>query len=187
MREDGIIVGEPNASGGSIQPASGGPLVRYSGHAVVGKPTPRKSEPVCFKRVFKGAMTASEVRFGACGALPRSGDGGDGDEDAASLQRHLEAAFRASFEAIPDMALSADARAEVARMSAERARRILRPLPNGEPLPDGVKSARFQLAEAAMSLMATEAATASDKTVTAEALCRALRDQRPPLPRKAKS
>lgn len=187
MRENGTIAGQPTVNGGFIDPEDGPPQVRYSGKAVKKGPTPREGDPVCFERIFKGATTAAAVSFGACGTDLESNQTAIEAFSPPLLSRHLEMAFQSSLEQVPNAVLSADGLDEVKRMSADRAARILRPLRAGETLPDEVKSARFLLAETAMSLMATEAALASKGTVTAEALRRVLRGQRPPLRRKPKS
>jgi hypothetical protein len=184
MFENGTVARVPTDAGGLINPVNGGAQVSYSGRAVEGT-VPNVSDPVCFKRTSRGSTTASVVRFGSC-AMALAGDGHPGGIASTSLEHDLESAFRTAFAQMDGAMLSEDGQTEVSRMSAERAARIQRPLRKGKPLPDNVKAARLSLAMSAMSLMATEAAVASDGEITAESLQRVLRGQRPPLSRKPK-
>ena len=182
MFEEGTVARIPTSAGGLIDPASGGPQVRYSGSTVVGR-MPNVSDPVCFKRTALGSTTASLVRFGSCD-MALEGNGNFGGIASVALENQLQNAFTTAFGRVDGAKLSEDGRTEVSRMSAERAARIQRPLRKGKPLPESVKSARLSLAMAAMELMATEAAIASDGEITAESLRRVLRGQGPPLSRK---
>lgn len=183
MFEDGTVSGTPTVKGGFIRPAGGGPLVSYSGSVVTSKKKPNASDPVCFERISPGSTIARDVRFGSCQMAFPGGGHPDGIA-SMSLENHLENAFSTAFGQMDGAKLSEDGRTEVSRMSAERAARIQRPLRKGKPLPESVKKARLSLAMAAMELMATEAAIASDGEITAESLRRVLRGQRPPLSRK---
>lgn len=186
MRENGTIAGQPTAAGGFINPQGGPPRVQYSSKVVNGL-TPREGDPVCFVRTSKGSTTAIDVHFGSCNMGMESSEAAIDEMAAPLLSRYLEVTFQSSLEQVAGAVLSEDGQDEVKRMSVDRAVRILRPMLANEPLPDEVKSARILLAETAMSLMATEAALASKGAVTAEALRRVLRGQRPPLRRKSKS
>jgi len=163
MSEEGRVA-DVDSGGGIITAASLSP-VRYAVGVVQGR-KPIRFEAVCFERDPHDIQTASSVRAGNCAA--------------AALALQLETAFHSQ---LASTRLTEDGQQEVFRMSADRADRVLRPLPDGTPVPKAVKTARLALAVAAMKLIATETSSVDDDQITAKSLRDVLRGQRPRLPR----
>lgn len=164
MPEEGkVALADP--AGGSINAAAPSP-VRYSAAVVQGR-MPNPFETVCFTRNPNNREVASRVRVGSCAV--------------AAIAAELEGAFHSQFGDTP---LAKHAQKEVFRMSADRAERILLPMPDGAPVTRAVKNARLAMAVAAMKLMAVEAMSANyEDNISAKSLRDVLRAQRPKLPR----
>lgn len=168
MWEEGLVFFvSKNGRRGKIEPASGG-TVEFEEGVVIG-PKPLEQQRVCFLRKRSDGSTAARVILQLR------------DCDSAELAWQLGDTFRS---ALGDARLSTDAEAEVLRLSRARARLIQQKLINNDVAPAPVVKSRRKLAEAAMALMAIEAADAAgDGEISVEDLRNVLRRQRPRLPR----
>lgn len=160
MAENGTVF-SAGTGGGFIDAEPPSP-VHYDASAVRG-PTPRDEQLVWFNRAVGDNTVAAWVSTTPPGAT--------------DLAASLEDTFHTAFGARP---LSDGAKAEIARLAADRAGRILRPAASDTPASDAVVAARLALANTAMTLLAVEA---EGDDVTCEQLRGILRQQRPSLPR----
>lgn len=163
MPEQGTTY-DTDRAGGMIK-ASTSPDVSYSSGVVSGS-MPVNSQTVCFERSAADLAVASYVRIGTCAV--------------AALAEKLEASFA---KWIKGATLTAGAHNEISRIANDRAKRILGSSADAQNLPNDVKDARLELAHAAMKFMAIEAKNSAAGDIVANDLRKALRGQRPRLPR----
>ena len=170
MMEDGRVfsVSDTGSSGliSPLPPSVSYPAVTYDHNAVVGR-LPRNKDRVCFVRISSASSVATRVQVGSCAAIAEADQ--------------LNQAF---LDKLAGVSLTTDGAAEVARLSADRARRILKAKSAGSTLPDDVIRARRTLAIAAMELTAIESSSLSSQAISADTIRSVLRAQRPRLPRK---
>jgi hypothetical protein len=168
MVEKGTVA-DVTKTRGKINPDIGdGRQVKFTIKAVEG---PRKQlrshETVLFTRTSPGGLNASSV-------WPMT-------SDEAALSFKLATAFEKN---IGGSRIQTTEQKEIARIAMQRAKRILKPLPGADGVPEDVRKARTALAIAAMQLMAIEAVhSAEGGKITSKSLGDVLRRQRPRLPK----
>lgn len=168
MVEKGTVAFGVTRSRGRINPSNGdGQQVKFTSGAVKVSRQLRPHETVSFQRTSPGALTAAWVR-------PVT-------SDEAALSLKLATAFD---KKIGGSRIRATEQKEISRISMQRAKRILKPVPGADGIPDDVRKARTALAIAAMQLMAIEAVhSAEGGKITSKSLGDVLRRQRPRLPK----